>query len=149
MSETNYRIRYKKDSFEIEVQGDKAWVEKKFEELTSKEIGITGEKRGEAAGMPGSLGEFLGTKGNPKKHTDVTAVFAYWMLKVENIKSFNVKDMLDRYDLTRKTKPTNINVAMDTNVERHVFAVASEKKDGLKAWVITDTGEEYVRALKK
>jgi len=148
MSETNYRIRYKKDNFEIEVQGDKAWVEKKLEELKSKEIGIAGEKRGEAAGMPKTLVEFLGKKGNPKKDTDITAVFAYWLLKVENMASFNVNDLLNCYDLTRKVKPKNPNQTINNNISRQVFAEAKEKKDGLKAWVITDTGEKQVEQMK-
>lgn len=147
MSETNYRIRYRKDNFEVEVQGDKEWVEKKFEELTSKQISIV-EERHEVKGMPGTLGEFLDMKGDPKKHTDITAIFAYWLFKVEHMESFNVKDILDCYDRTRKTKPANTNETINGNVERHIFEVAKEKKDGFKAWVITRTGEEYVEQMK-
>jgi len=33
-------------------------------------------------------------------------------------------------------------------VTSHLFAEAKEKKDGLKAWVITRTGEEYVEQMK-
>jgi len=147
MSETSYRIRYRKDNFEVEVQGDKEWVDKKFEELTSKEISIVEERR-EVKGMPGTIGEFLDTKGDPKKHTDIAAIFAYWLFKVEHMESFNVKDILDCYDRTRKTKPGNPNEAINGNVEKHIFEMAKEKKDGFKAWVITRTGEEYVEQLK-
>ena len=147
MSEPNYRIKYRKGDFEVDVQGDKAWVEAKFKELTSKEVKIT-EDRAEVRGMPGTLGEFLDMKGNPKKHTDVTAVFAYWSFKVEKMQSFNAKDMLDYYDRTRKTKPTRLHVALDNNVKKHIFAETKEKKDGLKTWVITKTGEEYVEQMK-
>lgn len=36
MGETNYRIKYRKGDFEIEIEGDKDWVEKEFKELTTK-----------------------------------------------------------------------------------------------------------------
>lgn len=148
MSEINYRIKYRKGSVEIEVQGDKAWVEQKFKELTSKEIVIVGEEPQKIEGMPGTLGEFLDMKGNPKKHSDTTAVFAYWLLKIEKQQSFNVNDMLECYDRTRRTKPGNIHVTMTTNVKRYVFAEAKEKKDGKKAWIITKKGEEHVEQMK-
>ena len=149
MSESNYRIKYRKGDFEVDVQGDKEWVEEKFAELTSKEIAIAGAKvPPKMEGMPGTLGEFLGAKGNPKKHTDVSAIFAYWLLKIEKIESFNVNDILKCYDQIRKTKPGNINETMNNNVKKHVFAVATEKKESLKAWVITRTGEEHVEQMK-
>jgi hypothetical protein len=148
MNETNYRIRYKKDNFEVEVQGDKDWVEKKFGELTTKEIVVAGAKGKEVEGMPPTLVEFLGVKGNPKKHTDIMAVFAYWLLKVEKMDSFNVNDVLACYDTTKKTKPKNPNQTINNNIGRKVFAEAKEKKDELKAWFITDTGQEHVEKMK-
>ena len=148
MSEPNYRIKYRKGDFEVDIQGDKAWVEKKFEELTTKEITIVGVKASKIEGVPETLGEFLDVKGNPKKHVDITAVFAYWLLKMEKQESFNVDDMLGYYDRTRKTKPGNIHVVMTTNVKRHVFAEAKEKKDAKKAWIITRKGEERVEQMK-
>jgi len=148
MSERNYRIKYRKGDFEVEVQGDKDWVESKFKELTSKEIAIAAEEAPKIEGMPATLVEFLDMKGNPKKHTDATAVFAYWLFTVEKTQSFKVKDILGCYDRTRKIKPRNLNDIMNTNVKRHIFAEAREKKDGLKAWVITLKGEEYVQQMK-
>jgi hypothetical protein len=148
MSETNYRIKYKKGDFEVDVQGDKSWVETKFSELTSKEVVVASAKVQERAKtMPSSLGDFLETKGAGKQ-TDDTAVFAYWLLKSESVESFNANDMLNCYERTRKTKPKNINATIDKNVSRHIFDVAREKKDGLKAWVLTQTGEKYVEQMK-
>lgn len=148
MNDTNYRIRVKQGDFEMEVQGDKDWVEGKFKELSTKEAIISLQKEVGAKGMPGTLGEFLDQKGNPSKHTDSVAVFAYWLFKVEKMATFNVQDILECYDKTRKAKPSNVNQIINQNVASHVFAEASEKKDGLKAWVITRTGEEYVEQMK-
>jgi len=147
MNDSIYRIKVKKGEVEVEVQGDKVWVEEKIKELTSQEISTSFSKEILAKGMPETLGEFLDQKGNPSKHTDSMAVFAYWLFKVEKMKSFNVKDIIDCYNKTRKAKPSNPNQIINENVKRRIFAEASEKKDGLKAWVITRTGEEYVEKM--
>jgi hypothetical protein len=148
VSATKYGIRVKRGDFEVEVQGDRDWVESKFKELTTQKDTIPTLKVTEAGNMPGTLGEFLDIKGNPSKHTDSIAVFAYWLYKVETLNSFNVQDILDCYDKTRKAKPSNVNQIINQNVATHIFAEASEKKDGLKAWIITRTGEEYVEQMK-
>ncbi len=148
MSDMNYRIRVRKGDFEVEVQGDKVWVEGKFKELITQEISISTQKEITAKSMPGTIGEFLDQKGNPSKHTDSVAVFAYWLFNVEKMPTFNVQDILNCYDRTRKAKPSNVNQIVNQNVASHIFAEASEKKDGLKGWVITRTGEEYVEQMK-
>lgn len=148
MSDVNYRIRVRKGDFEVEVQGDKNWVEEKFKDLTSQEVAVSMAEEAAAKGIPGTLGEFLDQKGNPSKHTDSIAVFAYWLFKVVKIGSFNVRDVIDCYDRTRKAKPSNPNQIINQDVATHIFAEAPEKKDGLKAWVITRTGEEYVEQMK-
>ena len=147
MAEIPYRIKLKKGDFEIEVQGDKSWVESKFKQLTTEEISILVAREAIPEGMPETLGEFLDQKGNPQKHTDVVAVFAYWLFKAEKMKSFNAKDIVECYNRTRRTKPSNPNQIINQNVATHLFAEAEEKKDGYKAWVITRTGEEYVEKM--
>jgi len=148
MSDPNYRIKVRKGDFEVEVQGDRMWVESKFEELTTRDVTIPTSKGGGARDMPGTLGEFLDQKGNPSKHTDSVAVFAYWLFNIEKIATFNVQDILNCYDKTRKAKPSNVNQIINQNVASHIFAEAPEKKESLKAWVITRTGEEYVEQMK-
>ena len=148
MNNTSYKIKLKRGDFEVEVQGDKLWVESKFKELTTEEISILGAKEAIPRGMPETLGEFLDQKGNPQKHTEVVAVFAYWLFKVEKMESFNIKDIIECYNKTRKTKSSNPNQIINQNVASHLFAEATEKKDGYKAWVITRTGEEYVEQMK-
>lgn len=148
MNDVSYRIRVRKGDFEVEVQGDKNWVEEKFKDLTSQEVIVSMAEEVAAKGMPGTLGEFLDQKGNPSKHTDSVAVYAYWLFKVEKMESFNVRDIINCYDMTRKTKPSNPNQIINQNVASHIFAEAPEKKDGLKAWVITRTGEEHVEHMR-
>lgn len=148
MSTIEYKIRVKRGDFEVEVQGDKDWVETKYKELMTVKISIPVPEGFETENMPETLGEFLDLKGNPSKHTDSVAVFAYWLFKVENMPTFNVQDILGCYDKTRKVKPSNVNQIINQNVASHLFADAPEKKEGLKAWVITRKGEEYVEQMK-
>ena len=147
MNNIPYKIKFRKGDFEVEVQGDEKWVENKFKELISKSF-QTLPKEISKKEMPETLVEFLDMKGDPKKHTDVVAVYAYWLFKKENFRCFNVRDIIACYDRTRRAKPRNPNQIINVNVAKHIFAEASEKKDGLKAWVITRTGEEYVEHMK-
>jgi len=80
-----YRLKLKKGDFELEVQGDREWVESKFEKLTTEQISIAGIKEAVPRGMPQTLGEFLDQKGNPQKHTDVVTIYAYWLFHVEKM----------------------------------------------------------------
>lgn len=148
VSAIEYKIKIKRGDYEVEVQGDKDWVEAKYKELTNEKDTPSIPKVIEIGTMPETLGEFLDLKGDPSKHTDAIAVFAYWLYKVEKMSSFNVQDMLGCYDKTRKVKPSNVNQIINQNVASHLFADASEKKDNLKAWVITRKGEEYVEQMK-
>jgi len=149
MDDMIHKIRFRKGDFEIEIQGSEQWVEKKFEELISEDFKIPLPKELSKKEMPDTLVEFLDMKGNPKKHTDLVAVYAYWLFKKEHLQSFNVKDIIACYDRTRRVKPKNPNQIINANVERGIFAEAREKKDGLKAWVITRTGEEYVEQMNR
>ena len=143
-----YKIGLRKGDFEIVVQGDKEWVESKFKELTSEnKISVLQEQP--SPNIDSTLGEFLDSKGNPQKHTDLVAVYAYWLFKKQGLPSFNVKDVISCYDSTRRPKPTNPNMIINANVSTHLFAEAPDKKEGLKAWVITRTGENYVDKMER
>jgi len=148
MVENLYRIRFRRADFEVDIQGDKAWVEKKFKELTTMETAIVNVGKPKTKGLPDTLGEFLDLKGNPSRHTDVVAVFAFWVFKVEKMQSFNVKDIVSCYDKTRKSKPKNPNMIINQNVSTFLFAEAPDKKDGYKAWIITRKGEDHVNGMK-
>lgn len=143
-----YRIRVRKGDSEVEVEGDKQWVEDKFKELTIEKsyAPIASEARAET--IPSTLVEFLEAKGNPQKHTELVIVFAYWLLKVEKMETFNVKDIITCYDKTRRVKPSNANQIINTDVRSNLLAQASDKKDGYMTWFLTHTGEQAVGNMK-
>lgn len=148
MSETSYRIRYRKDNFEVEVQGDKEWVEKKFKELTEDKTIAPQTIVSKAEVLPTSLVEFIKNKGNPSSHTDIAIIFSYWLHKKEKIGSYNKDDIENCYTVARITKPKNVSDVMNRLQAKGYLMPANQKKDNKKAWIITKSGEEYVEQLK-
>lgn len=146
MSEANYRIKYKIGDFELEVQGDKAWVEAKFKELMETRVIqqplVVSPK--EKFGLPLSLAEFIKSKGSPDQHNVLVVIFGYWLIHKENMKSFNSKDMKKCYDDTRIPESTNTSQYLNIAQGSGYFKRLDEEKDGLTAWTITPTGDEYV-----
>jgi len=155
LSESNYRIKYRKGDFEVDVQGDKAWVEKKFEELTTKEITIVGvkvpKKEGakiEEMALPSSLAEFLRQKGSPSRHSDLVTIFGYWLFHKRGIRIFNRIDVEACYSDCRIPECTNTAQIINDAQGRGYFRREEDRKDGKIAWAITPTGEEYVEQMK-
>jgi len=145
LAEGTYKIRYRKGDFEIELQGDKEWVEQKFQEfIESKAVtaAAVGTKK-----LAGSLVEFLKNKGNPKKHMDRAIIFSYWLFHKEGMQAYNISDIAKCYDEARITTPKNLTDIMNKLEEKGYLKPAGEK-DNKKAWVITQSGEEYVDQMK-
>ncbi|MCJ7430089.1 hypothetical protein MUO83_02585 [Candidatus Bathyarchaeota archaeon] len=147
MSETNYRIKYKKGDFEVEVQGDKVWVEAKLKELAESEaipkpIAISPETK--PSSLPVSLAEFVKSKGSPDQHVALVVIFGYWLIHKENLKSFNSKDIKKCYDDTRIPESTNTPQYLNKTQGSGYFKRLDEQKDGHPAWIITPSGDDYV-----
>ncbi|MHA1289885.1 MAG: hypothetical protein ACTSPB_21095 [Candidatus Thorarchaeota archaeon] len=154
MREITYRIKYRKEAFEIEVQGDKDWVESKFRELSKKTTipeksieKVETLRTEDVASHPKSLEEYLEEKGNPTKHTDRIIIFGYWLFHERDMVSFNRKDILKCYSDSRIMEPKNINDLLNY-VEENQYFIKREDKDGLNAWTISRSGEEYVEQMK-
>jgi len=154
VTEGSYRLKYKKGDFEVDVQGDKDWVEEKFEELTKNGISapITTTNASSQTTDPKSnlisVVEFLKSKGSIKSHADRTIIFSYWLHHTENTTSYNAKDIERCYSDARITPPKNINDIMNKNQKKGYLMPASAIKDSAKTWVITQSGEDYVNQLK-
>lgn len=151
MSEPNYKIKYKKADFEVEVQGDKAWVEAKFKELTKIELPKepvitepTAQGGTIAEGLPESLAEFLKQKGSPTQHNILVVIFGYWLFHKKNYQSFNIKDIGDCYSDARISESTNTSTYLNEAQGDGYFKRLDEKKDNRVAWTITLTGDKYV-----
>jgi len=153
MREVRYAIKYKKGDVEIEVQGDKDFVENKFRELLSlKTSALSSISRGKLESISTKKGrvsitEFL--KGKIiKSHADRVLVFGYYLKKIENISPFNLNDINRCYQNTRTPKAKNFHYYIGQLISQGYLMNAPKKKNNKKAWILTDTGTEYVETLK-
>lgn len=156
MLESNYLIRYKKGDLEIEVQGDKTFVEEKFKELSEfKYIPVKKDTNipqmipaQEELDKKLSLVEFLKSK-NLKSHGDKILVFSYYLEKNMNESSFNINDIEKCYLQTRTPKTKNFRPYITQLIRDGYIMDADEKKNNKKAWILTDAGLKYVEELGK
>jgi hypothetical protein len=89
-----------------------------------------------------STKEFILSK-KPKSDIQKTLAIAYYLEKHKELPSFNIKDLGDGFRNAREKIPKNINLCVIKNIENgHMMEV--EKRDKLKAWVLTNSGEKYV-----
>jgi hypothetical protein len=87
--------------------------------------------------------EFILQK-HPERDVDKTLVIGYYLEHYKNVSSFNVKDLEIGFREAKEPLPKNINDTVNKNMEKGYMMEAEEKKDGLKAWVLTNTGEKVV-----
>jgi predicted nucleotidyltransferase component of viral defense system len=154
MLEGNYSIKYKKGDLEIEVQGDKAFVEEKFKELLEikpvipqKESVVTSPIQfQEEASRKVSMGEFLKSK-DPKSHGDKILVFGYYLENFIDESSFNLNDIEKCYNQARIPKTKNFPQYIAQLIRDGYLMDFEEKKDNKKAWILTDSGLKYVEGL--
>lgn len=150
MSDITYRLKCKKGDYEVEVQGDKEWVEAKFKELTTTEI-VSPPTATQASpatmkvsGLPESLAEFLKSKGSPKQHSVLVVIFGYWLFHKENQEFFNLKDIAKCYSDARIPESSNASQYMNDAQGKGLFKRLEEKKDNQTAWTITPSGDDFV-----
>lgn len=92
-----------------------------------------------------SVKEFLITK-QPKDDVEKTLVIAYFLEKHEALESTNIKDLESGFRMAKEKVPDNINYKVIKNISRGFMMEAKEKKNNLKAWTLTNTGERYVES---
>lgn len=96
-----------------------------------------------------SINEFLRSK-RPKNDVLKTLVIGYYLEKYEGYSSFNVKDLEEGFRDAREPVPKNINLAVIGNISKAHMMEDKERKDKIKAWYLTNSGEEFVDSdLKK
>ncbi|MBI5892662.1 MAG: hypothetical protein HZB79_03245 [Deltaproteobacteria bacterium] len=90
-----------------------------------------------------SVKEFIISK-RPKGDIQKTLVIGYYLEKYEGFSSFNAKDLESCFGTAKESIPGNINYKVIKNIEKGYMAEAKEKKDNLKAWYLTNSGEGHV-----
>jgi len=158
MMEATYQMRYRKGDLEIEVQGDKEFVQEKFKELLELAIKKTSEipivETPSSVAIPEqtevrkkqSLAELFKVK-NPKSHGDKMLLFGYYLEKFEGQSSFNLDDIEKCYFKIRTPKTKNFGPYLAQLIRESYLMDAEEKKDNKKAWKLTQTGLDYVEKM--
>jgi hypothetical protein len=88
------------------------------------------------------LTEFLAAK-KAATHPDRVVAIAYFTYHTQAGAGVTTQDLTDAYSRARVKKPQNFPDVIAACVRRGRL-VEGERKDGMKAWVITRTGESYV-----
>lgn len=90
-----------------------------------------------------SINEFLNSKqlGDDVKRT---LAIAYWLDSYDGKGSFSSSDLATAFRSAKFKLPININDKINMNVKNGHLAEEKQKKDGKKAWYITNSGTQFV-----
>jgi len=92
-----------------------------------------------------SIKEFILSK-NPGNGIQKTLTMAYYLEKYEGLSSFNVKDLEKGFHDAKESAPENINYKVIVSIQKGYMMESKEKKDNLKAWNLTNSGEKFVES---
>jgi hypothetical protein len=88
------------------------------------------------------LAEFLAAK-KVTTHPDRVVAIAYWTYHAQDGAGVTTGDLTEAYGRARVRKPQNFPDVIAACVRKGRL-VEGERKDGMKSWVITRTGEAFV-----
>ena len=91
-----------------------------------------------------SIKEFL-LSVRPEGDVMKTLCVAYYLEKFEGLDSFTTKDIEVAFRAGKEPVPENINYKIIKNIEKGFLMEAQQKKNNLKAWNLTNSGEKYVQ----
>lgn len=109
---------------------------------------LEGRFKTESAGLLKdiSVREFIIQK-QPKSEVEKTLVIGCFLEQNRGYASFNAQDLMDAFREAKEIVPANVNLAVIKNVAKGLFMETKEKKDGRKAWTLTNAGLSYVERL--
>lgn len=92
-----------------------------------------------------SIKEFILDK-KPKDESQKILVIAYFLEKYDGLtSSFNVRDLVSGFERAKEKMPANINDRVNKIIANTGYLMeAKEKKDNLKAWLLTNSGERFI-----
>jgi hypothetical protein len=82
----------------------------------------------------------------PEDDVQRCAVIAYYLEKREEYKSFNAKDIEKGFVDAREKVPGNVSDKILKNVWKGHMMQVPEEKDGLKAYVLTNSGIKFIES---
>ena len=120
-------------------------IMRKLEELESRISALeeVPAKKMQAEVKQLSIKEFLLVK-KPRDGVQQTLVIGYYLEHIGGMDEFNVRDLADGFRSAKEPLPSNINDKVNLNIDKEYMMKAKEKKDKLKAWFLTNSGEKFV-----
>lgn len=91
-----------------------------------------------------SLKEFIIEK-SPENAVQMTLVIGYYIEYYDGVSPFNASDLEKGFRAAKEPIPTNINDKANMSVAKGHLMEEKEKKNSLKAWVLTRSGEDLVQ----
>lgn len=92
---------------------------------------------------PMSIREFLNSVG-PSNDLEKTLAIGLYLEKFEKVESFNIADLREAFSRAKEPRPANLNDAVNKNIQKGLLMEANERKGGTKAWIVTNSGENFV-----
>ena len=90
-----------------------------------------------------SVKEFLRSK-RPRTDVHKTLAIGYYLEKYDDMASVNVYDVREGFRAAKEKVPSNVHAFIDQNIRNGHMMDYGEKKDKKKAYVLTNSGEEFV-----
>ncbi len=91
-----------------------------------------------------SIKEFLIDR-SPANGVQTTLAVAYYLEKYDKISPFNASDIEKAFRSAKEPVPNNINDKANMCIKNGHLMEGEDKKDNMKAWVVTRSGEQYVQ----
>ena len=117
---------------------------KEYEERISKLESLS-QTKPETVEKKISIKEFILSK-KPKNDVQKTLVVGYYLEKYKNYSPFNVKDLKRGFITAREKVLKNIGDKVQKNIKKGHMMEFEEKKDNLKAWILTNSGEKNIES---
>ena len=90
-----------------------------------------------------SLKEFM-LSIKPADDVQKTHLIGYYFEKYEGFSSFNSKDLIEGFRLSKEKLPLNINDKVNMNISKGFFMPDKDKKNNLKAFTVTNSGVTFI-----
>ena len=122
-----------------------AELKKRVDELEARVASIEAWQHGrvDTGRKPMSIREFILAK-KPKGHVQKTLAVGYYVEQYEGISPFTATDLEQRLRKAREPIPDKIHDKIGKNIGKGHMVEVDGKRDGRKAWTLTNSGEEYV-----
>lgn len=112
--------------------------------LSRMESILSADNRPQIANKTLSIKEFVLSK-MPKDDSQKIIVIAYFLEKYDHLTSFNAKDLTNGFGKAKERMPANINDRVNKIISNTGYIMETkEKKDNLKTWTLTNSGERFV-----